>query len=231
MVLDPEFQSLDRRGREVALLEVMTDLFDGLDAEWLIVREQTMGGNPDVVGEAEEWIAAAEVANSIDAMSFSACGFPALAASTTLSTPGCPATAQCELPDVWAATIPCYEVETTEIELVPDPPLVWSLDEYLPTDCDSGERIELDRGGTWKPTISLEQALRMTTVWVTSAPIPAGTTAEEVIADGLLVETYVDIADVPPIAIVDPAAELAGLAASRDLPADHILEAGDFLLR
>ncbi len=69
----------------------------------------------------------------------------------------------------------------------------------------------------------------LTSVWVVSEPIPKGTPAEQVINQGLIVQRDVPVDLRPTTAIVDPDAELGGLIAIAELPANHQLVVGNFV--
>ncbi|MEM8924361.1 MAG: Flp pilus assembly protein CpaB [Actinomycetota bacterium] len=66
-------------------------------------------------------------------------------------------------------------------------------------------------------------------VWVVRRPIPKGTTAEQVLNQGLIGEAEIPASFRPATAIVDPATELAGLVAVTDLPANAPLVTGNFV--
>ena len=66
-------------------------------------------------------------------------------------------------------------------------------------------------------------------VWVVRRPIPKGTTAEQVLNQGLIGEAEIPASFRPATAIVDPSTELAGLVAVTDLPPNAPLVTGNFV--
>lgn len=66
-------------------------------------------------------------------------------------------------------------------------------------------------------------------VWVVTQPIPKGTSAERVIAEGFIGVQEVPVSLRPSTAITDPQTELAGLVAITDLPPNAALVAGNFV--
>ncbi len=66
-------------------------------------------------------------------------------------------------------------------------------------------------------------------VWVVNQPIPKGTSAERVIAEGFISVQELPVSLRPSTAITDPQTELAGLVAITDLPPNAALVAGNFV--
>ncbi len=68
------------------------------------------------------------------------------------------------------------------------------------------------------------------TVWVVRQGIAKGTTAEQALNQGLLVESEIPASFRPATAVVDPGTELAGLVAVTDLPANSTVVTGNFVV-
>jgi len=87
--------------------------------------------------------------------------------------------------------------------------------------------------GLWNYVRSVEGGVydeaQPSKIWVVQEKIPKGTTAEQALAQGQIVESEIPARFRPTTAVVDPAAELGGLVAITDLPINQPIVAGNFV--
>lgn len=227
LLFDSVFRTSDDQTREAALIEATTDLLGEAKQTWLSVRDEMLGDDADFETRAAATKLAFEAANEVNRITWQTCGLPILDIDDLLTTSGCFASLDCDERNVWAETLPCFEMKRFTLEIGPEV----SLDQetYQPVDCDTTEPLELDRDGTWRAQRSLDETMQLTDGWVVATDIAAGTSSAQALADSQIVRAEIHLDQWDPRGIVDPDVELQGLVASRDLPSGHLLVAGDFI--
>lgn len=226
LLSDPSFQASDARMREAALIDATSDILGGAEDAWLAIRDERLAETDDLEMRFAKMQTASDSGNQLNRITWEACGLPILQIDLLL-TRGCSPSFNCDEPDIWAEVLPCFHMERFTMELFPGMSL--ENENYLPIDCSTATRIELDRDGTWMAKRTQEELARLITAWVVESDIAAGTSSAQALADGQLVQQGVDLDFADPRMIVEPTIELPGLVAARDLPDGHILVAGDFV--
>ncbi len=226
MLLDPIHATT--KDRAIELVGALDDTLGDADDRYL--NFSTDGPNVDPEDPFAEARETTDVLNEVNQRSFEACGVPVLAAlaHVEMTNQVCDSSFDCdELPHM-ANDLPCFSASATTIDLGSLDADGFAIASYAPIDCETKEMVELRADGTWVTLTAFDQAMSMRQALQVTAPIPAGTEADEAFRHGWVVWAFVPEEDFD-VSFVISRHQTAGFVAAVDLAVGHLVAAGDFV--